>query len=65
MTYNVLQPRMLPTVTRNVTFACTGVARRAGGGEEVGRGREEKRKGEVDEEMGRGGRSGRDGSRTR
>ena len=52
---------MLPTVTRNVTFACTGVARRAGGGEEVGRGRE----GEVEEEMGKGGRIGRDGSRTR
>ena len=48
-----------------MTFACTGVARRAGGGEEVGRGREEKRKGEVDEEMGRGGRTGRDASRTR
>ena len=57
----MLQPRMLPTVTRNVTFACTGVARRAAGGEEVGRGRE----GEVEEEMGRGGRIGRDGSRTR
>ena len=57
MTYNVLQPRMLPTVTRNVTFACTGVARRAAGGEEAGRGREE--------EMGRGSRIGRDGSRTR
>ena len=56
---------MLPTVTRNVTFACTGVARRAGGGEEVGRGREEPREGEVEEETGRGGRIGRDGSRTR
>ena len=64
MTYNVLQPRMLPTVTRNVTFACTGVARRAAGGEEAGRGREEKRK-EGEEETGRGSRIGRDGSRTR
>ena len=64
MTYNVLQPRMLPTVTRNVTFACTGVARRAAGGEEAGREREEKRK-EAEEEMGRGSRIGRDGSRTR
>ena len=66
MICNVFQPRMLPTVTRNVTFACTGVARRAGGGEEVGRGREEKRKETGEEEMVRGSsRAGRDGSRTR
>ena len=65
MTYNVLQPRMLPTVTRNVTFACTGVARRAAGGEEAGRGREEEKRKEGEEEMGRGSRIGRDGSRTR
>ena len=61
---------MLPTVTRNVTFACTGVARRevAGGtGEKAsgGRGREEEM-GRKMGEMERGGsRMGRDGSRTR
>ena len=65
MIYNVLQPRMLPTVTRNVTFACTGVARHAGGGQvEAGRGSEENRK-EVEEEMGRGHMIARNDSRTR
>ena len=74
MMYNVFQQaRMLPTVTRNVTFACTGVARRevAGGTREKasgGRGGEGgmgRKMGEM-EEMGRGGsRMGRDGSRTR
>ena len=69
MICNVFQPRMLPTVTRNVTFACTGVARRAPAGAcelPGGRGREEKRKETGEEEMVRGSsRSGRDGSRTR